>query len=30
MTQYNVLESTGVAALQQTNQAQQTVLKLVQ
>jgi flagellin len=30
MTQYNVLESTGVAALQQTNEAQQTVLKLVQ
>ena len=30
MTQYNVLESTGMAALQQANQAQQAVLKLVQ
>jgi flagellin len=30
MTQYNVLESTGMAALQQSNQAQQAVLKLVQ
>lgn len=30
LTQYNVLESTGIAALQQSNQAQQAVLKLVQ
>jgi flagellin len=30
MTQYNVLQSTGMAALQQSNQAQQSVLKLVQ
>ena len=30
MTQYNVLQSTGMAALQQANQAQQAVLKLVQ
>lgn len=30
MTQYNVLESTGMAALQQANQAQQAVLKLLQ
>lgn len=30
MTQYNVLESTGMAALQQANQAQQAILKLVQ
>jgi flagellin len=30
MTQYNVLESTGMAALQQSNQAQQAVLKLIQ
>jgi flagellin len=30
MTQYNILESTGMAALQQSNQAQQAVLKLVQ
>jgi len=30
LTQYNVLESTGIAALQQANQAQQAVLKLVQ
>jgi flagellin len=30
MTQYNVLQSTGMAALQQSNQAQQAVLKLVQ
>jgi flagellin len=30
MTQYNVLLSTGMAALQQSNQAQQAVLKLVQ
>jgi flagellin len=30
MTQYNVLESTGMAALQQANQAQQAVTKLVQ
>ena len=30
MTQYNILESTGMAALQQANQAQQAVLKLFQ
>jgi flagellin len=30
LTQFNVLESTGIAALQQANQAQQAVLKLVQ
>jgi flagellin len=30
MTQYNILQSTGMAALQQSNQAQQAVLKLVQ
>ena len=30
LTQYNVLQSTGIAALQQANQAQQNVLKLVQ
>lgn len=30
MTQYNVLQSTGMAALQQANQAQQAVLKLLQ
>jgi flagellin len=30
MTAYNVLQSTGMAALQQSNQAQQAVLKLVQ
>jgi flagellin len=30
MTQYNVLQSTGMAALQQSNQAQQAVLKLLQ
>ena len=30
MTQYNVLQSTGMAALQQANQAQQSVLKLLQ
>ncbi len=30
MTQYNVLQSTGMAALQQSNQAQQSVLKLLQ
>ena len=30
MTQYNILNSTGMAALQQANQAQQAVLKLVQ
>lgn len=30
MTQYNVLQSTGISALQQSNQAQQAVLKLVQ
>ena len=30
MTQYNVLQSTGMSALQQSNQAQQAVLKLVQ
>jgi flagellin len=30
MTQYNILQSTGMAALQQANQAQQAVLKLIQ
>lgn len=30
MTQYNILQSTGMAALQQSNQAQQAVLKLLQ
>jgi len=30
MTQYNVLQQTGMAALQQSNQAQQSVLKLLQ
>ncbi len=30
MTQYNVLQATGMAALQQANQAQQAVLKLIQ
>jgi flagellin len=30
MTQYNVLEQTGIAALSQSNQAEQNVLKLVQ
>jgi flagellin len=30
MTQYNVLEQTGMAALSQSNQAQQAVLKLLQ
>jgi flagellin len=30
MTQYNILQSTGMAALQQSNQTQQAVLKLVQ
>ncbi len=30
MTQYNILQSTGMAALQQANQSQQAVLKLVQ
>ncbi len=30
MTKYNVLESTGMAALQQANQASQAVLKLLQ
>lgn len=30
MTQYNILESTGMAALQQANQSQQAVLKLLQ
>lgn len=30
LTQYSVLQSTGIAALQQANQAQQAVLKLVQ
>ena len=30
LTQYNVLQQTGIAALQQANQAQQNVLKLVQ
>ena len=30
MTQYNILQSTGMAALQQANQSQQAVLKLLQ
>jgi flagellin len=30
MTQYNILQSTGMASLQQANQAQQAVLKLLQ
>jgi flagellin-like hook-associated protein FlgL len=30
MTQYNILQATGMAALQQSNQAEQSVLKLVQ
>lgn len=30
LTQYNVLQSTGISALQQSNQAQQAVLKLLQ
>jgi flagellin len=30
MTQYNILQSTGMSALQQSNQAQQAVLKLLQ
>jgi flagellin len=30
MTQYNVLQQTGMAALSQSNQAQQAVLKLLQ
>ena len=30
MTQYNVLQQTGMAALSQSNQAQQSVLKLLQ
>ena len=30
MTQYNILQSTGMAALQQANQSQQAVLKLRQ
>ena len=30
MTQYNVLEQTGIAALSQSNQAEENVLKLVQ
>ncbi len=30
MTQYNILQSTGMAALQQSNQSQQAVLKLLQ
>ncbi len=30
MTQYNILQSTGMAALQQANQSQQSVLKLLQ
>ena len=30
MTQYNILQSTGMAAMQQSNQAQQAVLKLLQ
>ena len=30
MTQYNVLEQTGMAALSQSNQAEQTILKLLQ
>jgi flagellin-like hook-associated protein FlgL len=30
MTQYNVLEQTGMAALSQSNQAEQAILKLLQ
>ena len=30
MTQFNILQSTGMAALQQANQSQQAVLKLLQ
>jgi flagellin len=30
MTQYNILQSTGMSALQQSNQAQQAILKLLQ
>jgi len=30
MTEYNVLEQTGMSALSQSNQAQQAVLKLLQ
>jgi len=30
MTQYNILQSTGIAALQQSYQAQQAILKLIQ
>jgi flagellin-like hook-associated protein FlgL len=30
MTKYNILQSTGMAALQQANQSQQSVLKLLQ
>ena len=30
MTQFNILQSTGMAALQQANSAQQNVLKLLQ
>jgi flagellin-like hook-associated protein FlgL len=30
MSKYNTMEQTGIAALQQANQASQTVLKLLQ
>jgi len=30
MSQYNILQSTGMAALQQSNQSQQSILKLLQ
>jgi flagellin-like hook-associated protein FlgL len=30
MTQYSVLQQTGMAALSQSNQAQQSILKLLQ
>jgi hypothetical protein len=30
MSQYNILNSTGMAALQQSNQSQQAILKLLQ
>jgi len=30
LTQYNILQSTGLSALQQSNQASQAVLKLLQ
>ena len=30
MTQYNVLQQTGMAALSQSNQAEQAILKLLQ